>query len=281
MPALPSSVLDPLWDQFAALLPERDVAHPLGCHRPRIGDRIVFDKLVQVLVLGAAYERIADTTCSATTIRDRRDEWITAGVFTRLEQLCLDAYDRIVGLELADVAVDGCIVKAPCGGEAAGKSPVDRGKQGTKRSLLVDAAGIPLGCVVAPANCHDSPLLRPTLETLARFERYFGTGLPQQITVHLDAGYDSGKTRDLIAELGCDAVISLKGTPLQAGARWVVERANSWHNRGFTKLLICTERRTRVIEAFIALANAVIIIRRLIRIAWTTHRWDTRPARRP
>ena len=188
MPALPSSVLDPLWDQFAALLPERDVAHPLGCHRPRIGDRIVFDKLVQVLVLGAAYERIADTTCSATTIRDRRDEWITAGVFTRLEQLCLDAYDRIVGLELADVAVDGCIVKAPCGGEAAGKSPVDRGKQGTKRSLLVDAAGIPLGCVVAPANCHDSPLLRPTLETLARFERYFGTGLPQQITVHLDAG---------------------------------------------------------------------------------------------
>jgi transposase len=281
VPALPSSVMDPLWDQFAALLPERDVVHPLGCHRPRIRDRIVFDKLVQVLVLGAAYERIADTTCSATTIRDRRDEWIAAGVFTRLEQLCLDAYDRIVGLDLADVSVDGCIVKAPCGGEAAGKSPVDRGKQGTKRSLLVDAAGIPLGCVVAPANCHDSPLLRPTLETLARFERCFGLGLPQQITVHLDAGYDSGKTRDLIAELGCDAVISLKGTPLQAGARWVVERANSWHNRGFTKLLICTERRTRVIEAFIALANAVIIIRRLIRKAWTSHRWDNRPARRP
>jgi len=33
--------------------------------------------------------------------------------------------------------------------------------------------------------------------------------------------------------------------------------------------------------AFIALANAVIITRRLIRVAWTTHRWDTRPARRP
>ncbi|MFT4187735.1 MAG: IS5/IS1182 family transposase, partial [Aeromicrobium sp.] len=34
-------------------------------------------------------------------------------------------------------------------------------------------------------------------------------------------------------------------------------------------------------EAFIALANTIIIIRRLIRIAWTTHRWDSRPARRP
>ena len=52
MPALPSFIIDPLWDQFAALLPERTLVHPLGCHRPRIADRIVFDKLLQVLVLG-------------------------------------------------------------------------------------------------------------------------------------------------------------------------------------------------------------------------------------
>jgi transposase len=273
--------MNPLWDQFSALLPERVVFHPLGCHRPRIGDRIVFDKLVQVLVFGVAYAKIADTTCSATTLRGRRDEWITAGVFEQLEQLCLDAYDRIVGLELSNLTVDGCITKAPCGGEAAGKSPVDRGKQGTKRSVLVEGAGIPIGCVVAPANRHDSPLLRPTLETLGRFEHRFGVGLPETIAVHLDAGYDSTKTRDLLDELACDAVISPRGTPLQAGARWVVERTNSWHNRGFNKLAICTERRTRVIEAFIALANAIITIRRLIRTAWTSHRWNTRPPRRP
>jgi transposase len=285
VPALPSSVIDPLWDQFSALLPQRVVSHPWGCHRPRIPDRVVFDKLVQVLVFGIAYARIADTTCSATTLRVRRDEWIAAGVFDRLEQACLEAYDRIVGLDMSDVTVDGCLTKAPCGGEAAGKSPVDRGKQGTKRSLLVDAAGVPLGCVVAPANRHDSPLLRPTLDKLGRFEHHLGlgvgVGLPEQITVHLDAGYDSTKTRDLLHELGRQTVISARGTPLQAGARWVVERTNSWHNRGFKKLHVCTERRTRVIEAFIALANAIIITRRLIRQAWTSHRWDTRPTRRP
>jgi transposase len=77
-----------------------------------------FDKRVQVLVLGAAYERLADSTCLATTIRNRRDEWIAAGVFEALEQICLEAYDRIVGLDLAEVSVDGCIVNAPCGGEA-------------------------------------------------------------------------------------------------------------------------------------------------------------------
>src|SRR5512144_1968472 len=277
VPAVPSSVIEPLWDQFRALLPERVVAHPLACHRPRIPDRVVFDKPVQVLVLGAAYAKVADASCSATTIRDRRDEWIALGIFATLEQLCLEAFDRVVGLDLEDLVVDGCIVKAPCGGEAAGKSPVDRGKQGAKRSLLTDARGIPLGCVVAPANRHDSPLLRPTLEKLGRF----GFCLSEHITVHLDAGYDSAVTRELLTELGCGAVISAKGTPLQAGARWVIERTNSWHNRGFKKLLICTERHTPVVEAFIALANAIIIVRRLLRAAWTSHRWNTRPTRRP
>jgi hypothetical protein len=131
--------------------------------------------------------------------------------------------------------------------------------------------------VAAPANRHDSPLLRPTLEKLPRF----GFHLPQRITVHLDAGYDSGKTRTLLTELGCEWVISAKGEPLQAGARWVVERTNSWHTRGFRKLLICTERRARVIDAMISLANSIIVLRRLIREAWTTHRWDTRPNRTP
>jgi len=277
VPAVPSSIIEPIWVQFEALIPPVVDEHPLGCHRPRIADRIVFDKLVQVLVLGAAYVKIADSTCSATTIRTRRDEWITAGLFTELEQLCLDAYDKMIGLELENLSVDGCIVKAPCGGEAAGRSPVDRGKQGTKRSLLVDGRGIPLGCVVAGANCHDSPLLAPTLEKLDRF----GFDLPERITVHLDAGYDSGKTRDLLDTLGCDYVISKKGEPLQAGARWVVERTNSWHTRGFRKLQICTEVRTRVIDAFIALAAAIITTRRLIREAWTRYRWDARPTRRP
>lgn len=277
MPAVPSFIIDPLFDQFSALIPARKVSHPWGCHRRRIADRIVFNKLVQVLVLGASYAKIADSTCSATTLRARRDEWIAAGIFQELEQLCLEFYDRIVGLDLENLSVDGCIVKAPCGGEVAGKSPVDRRKLGTKRSLLVDGNGIPLGCVLIGANRHDSPLLRPTLEKLGRF----GVDLPEAITVHLDAGYDSHKTRDLLQELGCGWVISKKGEPLQAGARWVVERTNSWHNRGFRKLLICTERRARVVEAFLALANAIIIIRRLIRQAWTTHRWDARPARRP
>jgi hypothetical protein len=69
VPALPPYLIEPIFEQFAALLPERDVDHPLGCYRPRFPERVVFEKLGQVLVSGCAYWRIADESCSATTLR--------------------------------------------------------------------------------------------------------------------------------------------------------------------------------------------------------------------
>src|SRR5918993_4418064 len=133
------------------------------------------EELVQVLVFGCAYWRIADEECSATPLRRRRDEWIKLGLMDALEGIALTAYDRIIGLELADVCVDGCITKAPCGCGKSGRSPVDRGKRGIKRSTMVDAKGIPLGVVTAGANRHDSPPLAPTLDAA----REAVVGLPE------------------------------------------------------------------------------------------------------
>ena len=48
----------------------------------------------------------------------------------RLRQICLEAYDRLMGLELSEVAVDCCVTKAPCGGEEAGRSAVDLKENG-------------------------------------------------------------------------------------------------------------------------------------------------------
>jgi Transposase DDE domain len=278
VPALPPYLIEPIWQQFCELLPERKVDHPLGCHRPRIPDRVVFEKLVQVLVFGCAYHRIADEECSATTLRERRDECIEIGAMDTLREIVLEAYDRLVGLEAADVAVDGCITKAPCGGEKAGRNPVDRGKRGIKRSTAVDANGIPLGTVTAPANRHDSPLLP---ETLDRVAETLG-GLPEGTNVHLDRGYDSKATRERLKERGLEAEISKKGkpSPFWATDRWVVERTSFWHN-AHKKLVWCTERVGRVIDFWVAFSEVVIIVRRLIREAWSRYRWETRPPRRP
>jgi hypothetical protein len=170
-------------------------------------------QLIQVLRFGCSYEGIADRTCSATTLRTRRDEWIGLGVFGALARIAREAYDRVVGLVLDAIAVDGWITKAPGGGEVAGPSPVDRRKQGMKRSVLVEGHGSPLRRVLAGAHRHDSPLLAPTLDLLAELGP-----LPEEITVHLDAGYDSGNPRDP-RRAGLSGEIAHKGekAPIQAG----------------------------------------------------------------
>ena len=277
MPVLPSCLLEPLWDQFAALLPEHVDSHPLGCHNPRIADRVVFEHVIAALVHGSGYERIASPGCSDRTIRRRLAHWSALGISEQLHALTLEAYDQMIGLELDELSVDGCITKAPCGGEATGRSPVDRGKQGLKRSVATEARGVPLGIVSAGANRHDSPLLVPTLEAA---KRQAGP-LPEQVNVNLDRGYDSDKTRAALAELGFTGEIARKGVPapIQAGKRWVVERSHSWMN-GFGKLRRCTDKRSQTVDFHLYLAAAILTLRTLIRRAAKLYRWDGRPTTR-
>jgi transposase len=274
VPVLPSCLLEPLWDQFAALLPEHVDTHPLGCHNPRIPDRIVFERVIAALVHGSGYERIADRQCSDRTIRRRVKYWSQLGMAEQFHGLAVQAYDRMIGLQLHELSVDGCITKAPCGGERAGRSPVDRGKQGLKRSVATEARGVPIGLVSAGANRHDSPLLVPTLEAAKKQIGVF----PEQVNVNLDRGYDSDKTRAALEELGFTGEIARKGVPapIQAGKRWVVERSHAWMN-GFGKLRRCTDKRQCVVDFYLYLSAAIVTLRMLIRRATPLYRWDGRP----
>jgi transposase len=278
VPAVPVCLLEPIWEQFAALLPAHPAAaptHPLGCHRRRIPDRVVFERVVEALVHGSGYERIATEGCSDRTIRRRVRAWADAGLAETLHGLVLGQYDRMIGLELDDVAVDGCVTKAPCGGERAGRSPVDRGKQGLKRSTATDATGVPLHVVAAGANRHDAPLLGPTLAGLEAF------GPLPAATVHLDRGYAGEPTRALLDALGLDGAIARRGVPapIQVGKRWVVERTQSWMN-GYGKLRRCTEKAGTLVDFYLFLAAAFVVTRRLIQRARVRYRWPNRPTTR-
>jgi hypothetical protein len=184
VPLLPASLTEPLWVEFAALIesdrPEFDPTHPWGCHRRRVPNRVVFDHVIAALVHGSGYERIATPGCSDRTIRRRLDDWADAGVGEQVLRTALAGYDQMIGLDLDDLSVDGSITKSPCGGEVAGRSPVDRGKQVTKRSVACDNQGVPLHLVAARANDHDSPLLEPTLAGIVEM---IGP-LPQHRGVH-------------------------------------------------------------------------------------------------
>ncbi len=277
MPVLPASLFEPLWVQFSALLPERPrvaPTHPLGCHRQRVSNRLVFEHVVAALVHGSGYERIATPGCSDRTIRRRLQEWAALGRAEQVHLLTLEAYERMIGLDLEELAVDGCITKAPSGGEMAGRSPVDRGKQGMKRSVLTEGAGIPVHLVPAGANRHDAPLLAATLTSLDKAAALTDA---EPGTVHLDQGYAGGPTRTLLDELGLDGVIARKGVaaPRQAASRWTVERTHSWKN-GYGKLRRCTEKRRLIVEFYLFLAAAVAVLRQLIQKARLRYRWPTR-----
>ncbi len=78
--------------------------------------------------------------------------------------------------------------QSPFGGEATGPNPTDRGKKGTKRSLLTEGKGIPLAVVVAGANRHDMKLLGETLEAVVAERPEPSQKEPQNLCG--DKGYD-------------------------------------------------------------------------------------------
>jgi transposase len=277
MLALDPVVVDAIWHSFVAYLPERGEAeHPLGCHRPRISERDCFEAILFRLVTGCSWDVAGRLGKGGeTTLRRRRDEWVACGAYLRLVEEAIAGFDKVIGLDLSDVSIDGSLHKAPCGGEGTGPNPTDRGKTGWKWSVATDTNGVPIGWVSDGANRHDSILLAPTLDDIAQ------RGLLCDIeTLWLDRGYDSGVTRLRLAERHIDdAVIAKKrrrgcaeGPKHQPmGLRWPVERTNSWLSN-FGQLRRNTDRFTAHRLAQFALAVALIITVKLIKWA---KRWDS------
>ncbi len=280
MRALETEVVDAVWAAVEPLLPTVVDDHPLGCHRPRVADRVCFWGILVRLVTGCSWvsvEAILERQVSDTTLRARRDEWIAAGVFDMLREHALHAYDRIIGLDLSEVALDGSLHKAPCGGEGTGPNPTDRAKLGWKWSVATDAHGIPIGWAIDGANRNDVKLVGPTLDDVER------AGLLCEIeTLHLDRGYDYPKIRAQLASLGLDDLnIQRRATrgaittkqPLRLGLRWVVEGTNSWLSN-YGQLRRNTDRRTRHRHAQLCLVTALLITAKLI--DWRD-RWSPEP----
>ena len=272
MRALDPEVKEAVWQAICPLIPVPVDHHPLGVHRQRKSDRAWVEVMLVRLSTGCSFEdaeRLCNKVVSDTTVRARRDEWLKAGVYDAIAAKALCAYDRIVGLDLSDVAVDGSQHKAPAGGEGTGKNPTDRGKLGWKWSVLTDKAGIPIGWATDGANRHDSVLLPATLGAAKR------QGLLQDIeTIWLDRGYDSGIIRAGLAALGIkDAVIGKKRKAKTAGStpaprqpmglRWPVERTNSWLSN-FGALRRNNSRKTAHRLAELSLAVALLITAKLI-----------------
>jgi putative transposase len=201
-------------------------------------------------------------------VHDRFQEWRKDNVFKRMWIYGLSVYDENNTIDWKWQAKDGVITKAPLGGKSTGPNPTDRSKSGTKRSILLDGKGVPIGVSVDGANRHDMKMSKVTLQSIVIY-RPEPTIRSKQHT-YLDKGYDFPEDYELLEGYGYTIHIRLRGERSNSSKRkvipgyrarhWVFERTHCWINR-FRRLLIRWEKN---VENHIAMLDFAC--------AWITYR---------
>ena len=167
-------------------------------------------------------------------------------------------------------AADCRLGKARFGGKNVGKNPTDRGKNGTKQSLLVEGDGGPLGAVIAGANVPDMKLLEATIEAIV-----VDRPAPEELEQHLslDRGYDNPTGHEVTARQGYIPHIRPIGEDRREkrrpgrrkARRWVVERTLAWLSK-CRALLIRYDKHDVNYLGLIQLACALLWYRRVYRL---------------
>jgi putative transposase len=258
-----------LWDGIALLLPKHKNTHRFGGGRPRTPDRVCMEAILFVLRTGCQWKALDATRfCPGSTAHDRFQEWVAAGVFEEMWTCGLLAWDEMEGIDWSWLSMDGCMTKAPLGGEKTGKNPTDRAKRGVKRSLLVEGQGLPVGLAVDGANRNDMKMVEATLDSIPVERPEPTAAKPQEMC--MDKGYDYDEVREIVAEFGFTAHIRSRGEEakevmrkaLAKARRWVVERTHSWINR-FRGILIRWSKKPANYIAMLHMSFAFIVYRHL------------------
>ncbi|WP_267361755.1 MULTISPECIES: IS5 family transposase [unclassified Methylobacterium] len=254
-------VPDDLWAVIEPLLPS-EPEKPKG-GRPRSSDRAALAGIILVLRTGMQWKHLprSDVGCSGKTSWRRLGVWQAAGVWAALHRVMLGQLQDADALDWSRAALDSASLPAKKRGSATGPNPTDRGKPGTKRHLVVDANGTPLGLTLTGANCHDSRMLAATLDAVPGV-RTGRRGRPRRRPdkLHADKGYDHRRCRGECRARSITPRIARRGIESSQHLgryRWIVERTLAWLAR-FRRLTIRYERRADLHLAFTTLACALI-----------------------
>jgi putative transposase len=255
---------DDLWVLLEPHIPIHHVEHPLGCYKQRISARIVLRAILHQLITGCQWNsiRASEMGCSGRTANRRYHEWVEEGVFTCFWEAGLKACQAFQTLDTEWVSIDGCLTKSPMCIEDAGPNPTDRAKKGTKKSLLVDANGIPIGLFVCPANQSE-------FKTFAQvWHDAFSKVCLEGSHVCLDKGFDARWVRDAIRLFDAHPHVRARGEEIRELAeaqhprRWVVERTFSWLH-GYRALRIRWMRSSKGYRGQLELACGIVTWRAL------------------
>lgn len=259
---------DEMWIRLESLLPKSERSCKGG--RSRANLRRIADAVFYRMRVGCQWKAIPPALAPGSTAHEYFQEWVQADIFDNLWQLAIAEYDELVGHKLKWQSADGAMPKAPLGGELTWKNPTNRGKLRTKRSLMVDAAGVPIGLIVDGANAHHVKLLKETIDDSV--ERVSWMNEESHEHLCLDKAYDSRFFMDLVQSV-CGYVDharspgeeerewnKVKG---ERPRRWVVERTHGWLNR-FRAVLVLWEKKVENHIAALQLACAYYTLKRAV-----------------
>ena len=107
---------DELWHEIESLFPVYQPSSKGG--RPPIDNRTVFTCLLFVLRTGIAWEYLPlEMGASEKTVRRRLKQWSQSGLWNQIFHQLLAKLRAAGKVDLAEVLIDGGLVKAPLGGE--------------------------------------------------------------------------------------------------------------------------------------------------------------------
>lgn len=236
---------------------------PMGAHggRPRILNWVALRVIWYVLTTGIRWHDVLpEMECSGRTAHRRLEEWQAAGVWESLHAKLLELLNHDGKLQPEIVVIDSTMVPAPCGGADTGPNPTDRGKSGTKHTLMVDANGVPIALHTTGANVSDQTQILPIVLEFPRIKGKPGRPKEHPDQAYADRGYDCDATRLLLKWLGIEPKIAKRRTEHGSGlgkVRWVVERTIAWL-KGMKRMRVRWDRLPTIQHAWNALAMSVI-----------------------
>lgn len=180
-------VSDELWKRMEPLILELDPPKETG--RPRANPRTIVDALIFRIRTGCQWNQIPRVYGDDATIHRTFQHWVEIDLFPQIWALLVEECDALGLVDWEWQAADGTMGKARLGGDEIGANPTDRGKNGSKKSILTDRQGGPLSVVLAGANVHDTKLLDKTIEAIVVDRPKPTKAKPQNLC--LDKGYDN------------------------------------------------------------------------------------------
>jgi putative transposase len=262
---------DELWQRIETILlddaPPRPRAHG---GRPRIDWRSAINGIIFRLRSGCQWNKLPKHFGDDSSVHRWFQRWCRNGILEQIWAALVEECDELQAVNWRWQAVDGRLGKARFGGKNVGKNPTDRGKKGTKQSLLVEGDGGPLGVVIAGANVPDMKLLEATIEAIV-VERPNVNGLEQNLC--LDRGYDNPTGHRVTGANGYVPHIRPIGEDRRDSRRsgrskprrWVVERTLGWLSK-CRALLIRYDKHDVNYLGLIELACALLWYRRVYRL---------------